>query len=163
MRHSNFLNVDIDSLKELYNSDLAARTIFDHLASRQRNSPETSVERLLSFLSEAGPTCSKTEVIQFFKALEEAGCGLFILGRKGRPSRFKWSLNLISVGRAAAGNAASVEAMPEVNHEPEHEASTLTHKYVLRPDFVLSLELPADLSVSEASRLAEFIKTLPFS
>lgn len=162
MAHRALSRVDVDSLKALYDSDPVARTIFEYLASRQRNSPETLAERLLTRLLEKGLTCSKTDVIRFFKALEQAGCGSFILGRKGRPSRFRWSVSLISVGRAAAGNAVNVEAITETEPEPEQEENILTHKFVLRPDFELTFTLPGDLSTSEASRLAEFIKTLPF-
>jgi hypothetical protein len=34
--------------------------------------------------------------------------------------------------------------------------------FTLRPDLVVAFELPRDLSGREASRLADFIRTLPF-
>lgn len=38
----------------------------------------------------------------------------------------------------------------------------LTHKFRLRADLEISLELPADLSIKEVARVSEFLKTLPF-
>lgn len=38
----------------------------------------------------------------------------------------------------------------------------LPHSFRLRPNLLLSLDLPSDLTVSEAERLSNFIKTLPF-
>ncbi len=42
------------------------------------------------------------------------------------------------------------------------DAGTIGHRFVLRPDFQVQLELPQDLNQREANRLAEFIRTLPF-
>jgi hypothetical protein len=39
----------------------------------------------------------------------------------------------------------------------------LRHRFVLRPDVTVELELPEDLSASEARRLALFVKSLPFA
>src|SRR5437870_10107671 len=107
------LRADIETIKSIYKSDPVARTIFDDLGRRQRSTPETSVDRLLAILENKGHTASKTDVIQFLQALEKAGCGSFILGRRGHPSRFKWSDNFIDLGRAAAGHAINEEAITE--------------------------------------------------
>jgi hypothetical protein len=39
----------------------------------------------------------------------------------------------------------------------------IEHTFVLRPDIVVSLELPSDLRTGEAVRLAAFIQALPFA
>jgi hypothetical protein len=39
----------------------------------------------------------------------------------------------------------------------------LRHRFVLRPDVTVELELPEDLSAREARRLALFVKSLPFA
>ncbi len=39
----------------------------------------------------------------------------------------------------------------------------LRHNYNLRPDFQVTIPLPVDLTHSEAARLADFVRTLPFS
>jgi hypothetical protein len=45
----------------------------------------------------------------------------------------------------------------------ERAEKFLTHSFPLRPNLVISLNLPLDLTDSEAERLSGFIKTLPFS
>ena len=37
------------------------------------------------------------------------------------------------------------------------------HTFRLRPDLVVVLELPLNITTQEAQRLADFIKTLPFA
>lgn len=41
-----------------------------------------------------------------------------------------------------------------------HEPTRYSYPYPLRPDFIAWLQLPHDLSESEAARLAAFLKTL---
>jgi hypothetical protein len=47
--------------------------------------------------------------------------------------------------------------------EPDEPCDTLLeHQFRLRRDVRVSFRLPADFNSAEASRLADFIKTLPF-
>jgi hypothetical protein len=82
-------------------------------------------------------------------------------------------VEMIEVGRAAAGQDAPINpidpgAPTELEEDDRVEESGkrpldhLVHKYQLRPDLVVSLQLPANLTVTEASRLGEFVKTLSF-
>lgn len=60
------------------------------------------------------------------------------------------------------------ESEPDSEPEPEPEvteeepAGALQHRFYLRPDFIVKLKLPADLTESEADRLRTFIASLPF-
>jgi hypothetical protein len=46
---------------------------------------------MLFVLYELGHQADRGEVIRFFRVLESAGCGEYVEGRHGHPSRFEWS------------------------------------------------------------------------
>jgi hypothetical protein len=169
MTSINSSSLNVKALKALYASDPIARFVLDEFASRQRNQQKTKPDQLLLRLSNAGKAASRTEVINVMRKLDEYGCGKFITGRKGHPTRFEWQYDLVSVGKAAAGGAQSVEELQPVDEDEngdeeiaETPEDSLEHTYQLRPDRQIGLLLPADLSAHEARRLSEFIKTLPF-
>jgi hypothetical protein len=101
-------------------------------------------------------------VIRTFKALDEYGCGTFKAGRKGWPSRFEWTAQMVSVGQAASGETEQVEETVEAETEEEEPIAALKHVFRLRADVMVSFELPRDFTPTEADRLAAFVKTLPF-
>ncbi len=154
--------VDSRRLRKLYGSSPAAREILDHLASRGRSWRTTSVERILASVRESDEDLSRGEVIDVFKALEECGCGQFKAGRKGWPSRFEWAVQMVSAGRVAAGETEQVEDLTAEDLAEEEPQAALRHTYRLRPDASVTLDLPRDLTASEAERLAQYIRTLPF-
>ena len=59
------------------------------------------------------------------------------------------------------GEGQIVQAVEDADQE-DLQPSAIKHSYRLRPDFIVQIELPADLNAREAERLADFIKTLPF-
>ena len=153
---------DVAKLKDLYNSDSVARGFLEHVAARERNQGETSVDRALQILRNGGADVSRQQIISVFRGLETCGCGEFVAGRHGFPSRFVWSTAMISVGRAAAGEQEEVEQLPTEDEELNRGDSWLTHSFQLRPQMTLEIDLPANLSSKEAQRIARFIETLPF-
>lgn len=154
--------VDFKSLRELYRTDNAARHVFDHFASRERNWRSTSVDTIQSNVNSNSAEVSRGEVISVFRQLEEAGCGTFKTGRKGWPSRFEWDVQMVSVGQAAAGETDDVQDMTDEDNGEQTDA-LLRHPFRLRPNLSISIELPSDFTDAEASRLADFVKTLPFT
>lgn len=158
--------VDIKKLKGLYAKNVIAKAAFDYFATRQNNATLTKVERLEIRLHQAGHEFSHKDVITFLKEIEKAGCGRFVIGRRGQPSRFEWDVQVISVAKAAKGEEVAVArlepGMPEPQEDDDVPAGVLRHPYRLRQDLTVNLELPGDLTSQEALRLAEFIKTLPF-
>lgn len=161
-------SVDIRGLKKLYASDPCAKSMLDYVATRKYNSFETTVDRLAIVLSQAGSTWTRPEIIGAFKSLEALGCGVFIIGRRGQPSRFQWEMQMVEVGRAAKGEEQTVqplivnEAKKEEPEANELSANSIRHTFNLRPDFTVTFDLPADFSAREATRLADFVRTLPF-
>jgi hypothetical protein len=154
--------LDIEKLKHLYSSDPVAQRFLDHAASRERNQSETNVDRALQLLRNDGQDVTRQQIIAVFQGLEDCGCGQFVVGRRGWPSRFVWSTAMISVGRAVTGEQEDVEQLTEESTESASERDWITHSFHLRPDLTLELELPADLTAPEAARIARFVEALPF-
>jgi len=159
------IGVDIVGLTELYANSGVAKTLLDYFSTRQKNSVETKTDRVLALLHQMGHRVGRAEVIAFFRALEQCGCGEYIEGRHGHPSRFHWKVEMVSVGRAAAGATPSVATIETPTDDDDYyeEGAMLPHDFRLRPELIVRFELPADLSTAEASRIAEFVKALPFA
>ncbi len=155
--------VDPKKLKELYKKTPQARAVLDHLASRERNWSTTTVGRIQANVDSSGNPVSRGDVIEVFRALEEAGCGTFKTGRKGWESRFEWTAQMVAVGQAASGENVKVEEMTKEEAGGEEAEITLRHSYHLRHDVSVTFELPRDLTPIEAERLAQFLRSLPFN
>jgi len=165
--------VDTKLLRELYRTDDVARAVLDHFSHRERNWKEIVVDRLLLNIGNEGSQASRSDVVRVLRGLEKTGCGKFIVGRGGHPSRFRWDVEMVAVGRHAAGQPTVIEEVdPATPTEEEAETVSesassngvreLTHAFRLRPDLPVSFTLPVDLTAAEAARLADFIRTLPF-
>ncbi len=152
--------VNRTELQTFYNESASAKAMLDHFASRERNRGVTTIDRLLSNLSGDSSGLSRGDVIKVLQRLEKLGCGYFVAGRKGHPSRFVWSVGLVDVGRVAAGESVKIEPAPANEAEPADDL--LEHHFRLRKELDVPLRLPADLTTAEAARLAAFIQTLPF-
>jgi hypothetical protein len=155
-------NVDLGKLRELYSRNKVAAAVLDYFAGRKNAARRTTVDRVLKVMREQGAEISRGGLIEVFRNLEAAGCGTFVVGRRGQPSRFAWQVGLVSVGQAAAGKGEHIEDISGDAVEEETGEQTLEHRFQLRPDQQVRLELPRDLTSREASRLADFIRTLPF-
>jgi hypothetical protein len=155
----------IRRIKELYAQDSYVRTFCDYLAARGRNGSDWSLDNL------EGPTrLSRSNLIYVFRKLEMLRLGRFVVGRRGYSSRFDWAVSPLSVGKIAVGEAQNLT--PFTEDEPDDEEGpipngaqpgTLSHTFRLRADFVVEFRLPTNLNQTEAARLADFIKTLPFT
>src|SRR5437870_1075452 len=99
---------NIDLLRQLYQHNPVAKAFFDHAERRERDQSETKVDRILVLLRAEGHAFPRRDIIALFRKLQEQGCGQFVEGRRGWPSRFVWSSGLISVGRAAAGDSQPI-------------------------------------------------------
>jgi hypothetical protein len=161
----------LQNIRRLYSENSTAKAAFDYFASCERNRRATTVDRLLQGLQARGNGVSYGEVKDFLLELARLGCGKYIIGRRGHPSRIEWSVGLVSLGQAAAGNRLQIEEFVEDNTEQQQvedsktvmeQVADMKVSYPLRPNRNVELILPKDLTTREAHRLAEFIKTLPF-
>lgn len=166
-------DVNVTRLRALYGRSSLHKTFFDWLASAQRSRTKTNLDRVIALLEAQGLEVMRQDVTDILRELEETGCGVFVAGRRGRPSRFLWSHNLISVGRAASGSDEEPERLPDLpatqpriarrTQRAETPANgEIIHSFNLRPDFRTEFSLPEDFTADEAERLAAFLRTLPF-
>ena len=157
--------VDYGKIRKLYGASAAARATLDYFAGRTNASRKTTLNRLLAALQADGAEVTRADVREVLKSLEQLGCGRFVVGRKGHPSRFVWEVNLVHVGQVANGERDQAEPLTDAPGEAQartEDDGLLEHRYRLRADVEVRLELPANISGSEANRLADFIRTLPF-
>ena len=155
--------MNVQQLRDAYSSDPNVAAICDEMASRERNQSETKLSRILARLLNNGSSVRKNDAIASFRKLEESGCGQYIVGRHGWPSRFVWAVGSLAACQAAQGVVESVEPLPETDDdaETEFELEAVTHYLRLREDFDVEIQLPDDLTVREAERLCSFISSLP--
>lgn len=157
-------SVNLDGIRRLYDEDPAAPALLDHFAGRERNLRVTPVDRLLVNVQREGSEVSRGDLIRVLKKLQELGCGTFVPGRRGHKSRFEWDASLVSVGQVAAGEAEEFEDAPDYLEEKDSsESQMLEHRFWLRHDLSVIVELPEDLSGSEAVRLSHHIAAIPFA
>ncbi len=113
------VNPDVaKAVRALYEENPHATRLFDWTASLERDAYETTVERFMRKLE-----ISRGEAINLARELEEAGCGEFIVGRKGWSSRFKWAYSRVNLGLVASGEAEELEETSDPISEEEEEAS----------------------------------------
>ena len=105
----------VAAVRALYREDPDAKQLFEWAASRRRDVTETSVDRMIQKLR-----IHRSTAIGLARKLEEAGCGDFVVGRRGSQSRLRWAYSLISLGKAAAGETEDLEeAYDPVSEEEE--------------------------------------------
>lgn len=172
MPNSNNNGKKLEAVRKLYARRPVAKAAFDHFSICQRNRRETSVNRLLSVLWNHGVDVSYRDVRDFLQELARLHCGVYIIGRRGQPSRLEWTDKLVSLGQAAAGQRAEIETLTEeeaaVETEEEPHANgevmpdDMKLSYPLRRDRHVEIVVPKDITSTEAQRLGDFIKTLQF-
>jgi hypothetical protein len=159
---NNGQEIDRKKLRSLYVGDKNAKAVLDYFSARERNRSITTVDRLLHKLIADGDDMSRGDVVGVLQRLDEVGCGRFIPGRKGHPSRFEWAVNLVDVGRAAAGESIETFEAASDSDPDDGQDVLLEHHFRLRKDLEVPFRLPADFTAAEAARLAAFIQTIPF-
>ena len=106
------------AIRALYDENPHATLLFDWTASLQRDASETTIERISWKLD-----ISRGEAISLARELEKAGCGEFIVGRKGWSSRFKWAYSRVSLGQVASGETEELEEPSDPISAEDEEAS----------------------------------------
>lgn len=152
--------MNLDLLKDAYESNSTVKAICDHMSSRPKNWNETAVHRIMLYLEKDGFDFKRSEVIAAFRQLENSGCGKYVEGRHGWKSRFVWLVK----SKHIVGTVEGVESQTYLVEEDDEsiDEEMIEHSYVLRQDMIISIELPADLSRNEAQRLSQFIDSLSF-
>jgi hypothetical protein len=137
-----------------YESSQTARILLDGLAGRGRN---VNVNCTLVDDVVAETRCPRHEAIALLQRFEACGCGRFVSGRRGQPSRFEWSYPAIEVAKEAVQETNLANSRSPVNGDG---VKFLDHTIWCRPEVRLNLRLPADLTQAEAEKIAGVIRNL---
>jgi hypothetical protein len=115
--------------------------------------------------------CYRHEAIGRLKSWERNQWGRMIVGRRGQPTRFLLSPAAIKALKAgstspnAEKSAEDNKVSPQVAQRDSESYSggtrLHTHLFQLRADLQIEINLPADVTDREATRLARFVEALP--
>jgi hypothetical protein len=147
--------IDMDRMKSKYGNNPLFRTLMDFLADQEKVARSLTVDKLHDQMTKAGLGVSRTDVVRMFQVLHGWDCGWFTIGRRGLKSRFWFNVSPTDFAKEVSGKGKKTLPMKPA-------PKMLTHKFQLRADLEISLELPVDLSDKEVGRIADFLKTLPF-
>jgi hypothetical protein len=108
----------------------------------------------------------KGRVLELTRAFGDRSFGRFFVGRRGKKTRYVlWpddneedAAMVAAIWKWAAG---IIEDPSEQLPKPSM-VDTLEHAFQLRPGLAVKIQLPADLSKTEATRFARFVESLPF-
>lgn len=99
-----------NAIRSVYEEIEGGRIFLDWAAARTNDAAETSIDRMTQVAD-----ISRFQAIELAKALCAAGCGEYIIGRKGWKTRVRWSFSLRSIGKAATGETVELEELdPEL-------------------------------------------------
>lgn len=155
MKNFENVEIDMDRMKSKYRNNPQFRTLIDFLAQQEKDEKCITVDDLELRMGKADIAVTRTDAIRMFQALHGWDCGWFIIGRRQHVSRFWFNVSSTQLGKEVSGKG--VIASPA-----QPPPTMLTHKFILRPDLEISLELPSDLSKKEIGRIADYLHTLPF-
>lgn len=103
---------------------------------------------------------SASDAKELIDGIRELKLAEFIVGRKSFPSRLRWLYTLPSIAKTANGTATAPTAIASSVFS---QRNIIKHSFRLRPEEVVTFDLPEDLTLAEADRLSKFILTLPFN
>jgi len=145
--------------KRYEGDDRAYRDVCDYIAGLRKPRTETLIRIIAT-----GAGRTEKEVREVCRIFELHGLGRLVIGRGGRETRFAWGMAPRSIGQAARGAEAVVEQLGDVedDHAPEAQEpqGAWIAKYPLRPDFISAITVPRDMTVEEAARLADHVRTI---
>jgi hypothetical protein len=94
------------AIRKLYTQQPWAQRIFDHFGDRTNNSSATKIDSLANLLK-----VTVSEATAVAKELQAAGLGVYVVGRKGNPSRIEWHFTLASMAKSARGERDDLESI----------------------------------------------------
>ena len=151
---------------------------FSWLAELPGEADETDLDTI-----ESAVGLSRLQAVTLCKQLQGAAVGRFVSGRRGLPSRIRWSVDPRAVGAALAhadGATQADEAEWADVEEPSPDRARPRgtsqrqapspaspergdedrHLFRIRPDRQVRVSLPIDMTRREAARLADFVRAL---
>lgn len=136
------------SLKGLVKRE-GLRSFFEEALSSEHEQSEYGEH---GHLEEGGVEGYEGRFVDLARELEQAGAGVFKVGRRGHPSRLEWSRDLQDIARDALGEAA----------EPARNGGeqSFEHNVSLPGQRTARLVLPQSLSSQEAEIVIAYVRAI---
>lgn len=153
----------ISEIRRIYEGK-SGKALLDFLAEKKPRG-EVFMRKLSSDLKRSGNTVLHPDLTKLIKKLHQLEVVRFIVGRRGQESRFRLTVEPVSLVQMARGEREEYKPLDTEGSAKEagdDNAELLKHSYRLRPNLILGFELPSNLTLKEAEKLAGFIKTLPY-
>ena len=156
-----FGNEKESALQRLYADSITARSLLDWFSTRERGAKSTKVDRAETVTGQY-----YYDIITVFKEMDKIGIGTFKVGRKGHDSRMEWDFDIISIGKIAKGDWGTLEPVSRDAIDDEAPSSnrvdSLTHRFNLRKDYIIEIDLPENFDGSDLSRMKNWLDLLVF-
>lgn len=113
---------NLESLKTIANTSGTAKAVFNTLSERERYRDELNLRKFKNDLMNKGEKIVQDEFMEIFQLLQDLGVGALIIGRRGKPNRFKWNYNLKEVAKAATSSKSMqtpLKTLNEVSNQPK--------------------------------------------
>lgn len=168
-----------EKLRSISHASHTAEVTITALAVRERLRHFSDITRTRNTLIRKGEKIVDADYQTFWKGLQDAGVGVIVYGRKGKPDRFEWHYSMKKVAQAAlegkdvvaervggtaqaAPKPANKQAMRKVIRlatpvrrqiaKSEAPKSDKTFFYLpLRKDFNLEFSVPSNLTKEEVA------------
>jgi len=131
------------------------RLMWEHIIRHHGQATVLSVDELAGSLKAAKRSFERDAIVRIFRTYQDRGLGTFRQGRRGKRSRLVWKTNPAALG------ALGVKTPPPGVVTDSPVTRLLHYPIPLRKGLSLTMSLPEDLTVAEADRLAQFIRSLP--
>lgn len=150
--------MNLAKLAWLNQNNPAAALFFRIVETRNRGYKRFSLAEMMALATREKEVISPEDVEAFFEGLEEAQVGQFFRDN-AKGHYFLWLERARDVAQNARSPHAAELCAQEMQDAPP-PTPFVSHELKLRPDWTLTLSVPADFSASEAKRLRHFIKAI---
>lgn len=158
-------NLQLENIQKLYQDNEVAKVVLDYFSQRKRKTKDTSVSSIILDLRRAGFTQNflPEDIAYVLEKLGEYGCGE-VMRDKATPRNTKLTW-YPTVDMQETGAKSKNNDYLTVDTSPEHSSTAselISHYFQIRKNLKITIELPADITRSEADRLSKLISALPF-
>lgn len=145
-------------LNELAMKSNVAKEILENLSERVRNREFSDIQKMRR---EMGISNDNPEYLEFWKNLEQLGCGSIIYGKNPNYPRFHWKYSLIDVANEAMKGIKRTRRATVIQARGNTTATSFKLVLIpLRPNFNVEVKIPLELTENESDTLAYALRGL---
>jgi hypothetical protein len=162
------MNPDLPRLREIARKEPAILAFLDLLQRGRVRGNHTVLRPLVARFSEAtGDHTRLQTLLTACRLLENCGMGQLLQPTRAHRARFVWAVHPHVLRDGLTNDALVLQPQHHLHGAPAPVAAPapprpgwLRHTFPLRPDAPVTVELPADLTESEAKRLGHLLLAL---